>query len=286
VICLSQTKNSKKLTKIHKLLHQKQAMQNLNTVNTTGLSLELFHVQTNTSFDLPENLSVIRIGKPNDQNSPEINVLALPNADVVSRNHAQILVEGSNYVLEDNGSSNGTFINDIKLEPKIRYLLNLGDRIDLGKGQKVTFILQYKQENQNNTLVSVNPTMLQHEIAENNGQTKVDRTSKFVGLALMVAGFVLFSANTQLGIFVRIPSVLLCIAGVVVLIQRRINRNLGWVLIAAGIAFLVFTGNVFASVNLLATIISAALLFVGYKLFTTGKVLNYGLQNFKDLLKK
>ncbi|MFH7029964.1 MAG: FHA domain-containing protein [Heteroscytonema crispum UTEX LB 1556] len=261
-------------------------MQNLNTVNTTGLSLELFHVQTNTSFDLPENLSVIRIGKPNDQNPPEINVLALPDTNIVSRNHAQILVEGSNYVLEDLGSSNGTFINDIKLEPKIRYLLNLGDRIDLGKGSKVTFIFQYKQQNKQNTLENANRTMLQHEIAENNRQTKVDRTSKLVGLALIVAGIVLFSANTQLGLFVRLPSVLLCIAGVVILIQRRINRNLGWVLIAAGIAFMVFTGNIFASVNLLATLTSAALLFAGYKLFTTGKVLNYSLQNLKGLLKK
>jgi pSer/pThr/pTyr-binding forkhead associated (FHA) protein len=261
-------------------------MQNLNTINTTGLSLELFHVQTNTSFDLPENLSVIRIGKPNDQNPPEINVLFLPDADVVSRNHAQILVEGSNYVLEDNGSSNGTFINDIKVEPKIRYLLSLGDRIDLGKGNKVTFIFQYKQQNQKNPLVSANSTMLQHEIAENNRQTTVDRTTKFVGLALMVAGVVLFSANTQLGLFVRLPSVVLCIAGIVVLIQRRINRSLGWIFIAAGIAIMVFTGNVFASVNLLATLTSAALLFVGYKLFTTGKVLNYGLQNLKELFKK
>jgi pSer/pThr/pTyr-binding forkhead associated (FHA) protein len=264
-------------------------MQNLNKLNTTGLSVELFHVQSNTSFELPANLSVISIGKPNDENPPNIDISALAEADVVSRNHAKIVVEGSNYVLEDVGSSNGTFINNIRLDPKIRYLLNIGDRIDLGQGNKVTFIFQYQQQNKQNTLANANPTMLQHGIKENtesSRQTKVDRTSKLVGLALMVAGIVLFSANTRLGLFVRIPSVLLCIAGVVILVQRRVNRNLGWILIAAGIAFMLFTGNIFASVNLLATLVSSALLFAGYKLFSTGKVFNYSLRSLKGLLKK
>lgn len=45
---------------------------------------KLFHVQTNTYIDLPLNLSVIRIGKPNDRIPPNIDVSNFPNADVVS----------------------------------------------------------------------------------------------------------------------------------------------------------------------------------------------------------
>ena len=91
---------------------------------TTGLSLELFHVQTNTNFKLPLTLSVIRIGKPNDQVPPDIDVSGLPDADVVSRIHAEIRVQGSNFFIEDLGSSNGTFLNNTNLEPKVRYSLN------------------------------------------------------------------------------------------------------------------------------------------------------------------
>ncbi|MGH7999024.1 MAG: FHA domain-containing protein [Brasilonema sp.] len=268
-------------------------MQNLSTSQTTRLSLELFHVQTNTSFELPPNLPVIRIGKPNEQIAPDINVLALPNADVVSRLHAEIQVEGNIYYIIDVGSSNGTFLNGIKLEPKKRYPLNLGDKIELGQQENVTFIFQHKQN-----FVSTSHSRLTHratvfpaqivqpQIVENKKQPQVDRHSKLVGLVLMVLGILIISANTQIGLFVRIPGVLLCVAGVVVLSQRQFNRNIGWVLIGLGVAVLLFTGNIFASVNLFAILASSALLFAGYQLFNTGKVLNYSLHFVRKLLKR
>ncbi|MBW4476169.1 MAG: FHA domain-containing protein [Tolypothrix brevis GSE-NOS-MK-07-07A] len=259
-------------------------MQNIGMLNTT-LSLELFHLQSNTSLELPANVSVIRIGKPNEQVPIDIDVSGLSNADVVSRLHAEIHLEGNSYYIEDLESTNGTFINNIKLIPKTRYQLNLGDKIDLGQASQVTFIFQHKQHRAN--IVSpANPTALQQENAENGKSYQIDRPSKFVGLALMVAGIIIFAANTQVGLFVRIPGVLLCIAGVVVLMQQRIKRDFGWILIALGIAVMVFTSNVFASVNFLAILASSALLFAGYKLFSTGKVFNYSLRSLSGLLKK
>jgi pSer/pThr/pTyr-binding forkhead associated (FHA) protein len=268
-------------------------MQNLSTSQTTGLSLELFHVQTNTSFELLPNLAVIRIGKPNDQIAPDVNVLALPNADIVSRLHAEIQVEESSYYIIDIGSSNGTFLNNIKLEPGKRYPLRLGDKIDLGHEEKVTFLFQYKQDlvftsgsPLTHPATVIQPQIVQPQIIENKKQPQVDRSSKLVGLVLMIAGIVILAANTQLGLFVRLPSVLFCIAGVIVLTQRHLNRSIGWVLIGLGIAIMLFTGNIFASVNLLAILASAALLFTGYQLFNKGKVLNYSLRSFQELLKK
>ncbi|MGI8502346.1 MAG: FHA domain-containing protein [Hassallia sp.] len=258
-------------------------MQYLGILNTT-LSLELFHLQTNTSLELPA-ISVIRIGKPNEQVPVDIDVSGLSNADAVSRLHAEIHLEGNNYYIEDLGSTNGTFINNTKLISQTRYQLNLGDKIDLGQESKVTFIFQQK-EHKANIFSPANHTAIQRENTENGKSTQVDRSSKFVGLALMVAGVIIFAANTQVGLFVRIPGVLLCIAGIVVLIQQRIKRNFGWILIALGIAVIVFTGNVFASVNFLAILIASALLFVGYQLFSTGKVLNYSLRSLTKLLKK
>jgi pSer/pThr/pTyr-binding forkhead associated (FHA) protein len=263
-------------------------MQNLVTSQTTEMSLELFHVQTNTSFEIPSNSIIISIGKSNDKFLPDIDVSVLPNTDIVSRMHAEINVIENNYYIQDLSSSNGTFINDTKLESKTPYKLNLGDKIDLGQRSQVSFIFQEKQEiTFNSKTAAINPvTVLQSEIAVENKATLVDRTSRITGLALMVAAIIILAANTHLGIFVRIPGVLLCIAGVAVLAQRRFNRNIGWILIALGVVVILFTANILTSVNFLAILASSALFFVGYQLFNTGKVLNYSLRSLKGLLKK
>jgi pSer/pThr/pTyr-binding forkhead associated (FHA) protein len=258
-------------------------MQNVTQFSTTGLSLELFHVQTNTAFELPPNLVVIRIGKPNDQSLPDIDVSSLPDAEIVSRSHAQIKVDGSNYYIEDLGSSNGTFLNGIKLEPGITYQLNLGDRIDLGQGHKVTFIFQDKLQN---LLISSSPTTINPQIPEQNRPTVVNKTTKLVGLTLMVASIVILTANIRIGIFFRIPGVALCVIGVFLLCQHRINHNLGWVLIALGIIVMIFTGNIFASVNLLLLLATCGLFGAGYLLFTTGKIFGYDLRSLQKLISK
>ncbi|MDJ0677194.1 MAG: FHA domain-containing protein [Calothrix sp. MO_167.B42] len=267
-------------------------MQNTDTLITenTALSLELFHVQTNTSFDFPLYSSVICIGKPNGQRQIDIDVSNFPDADIVSRCHAEIRVEGNTYYIQDLGSSNGTYIRQTKLEPHTPYQLNLGDQIEFGQGNKVTFILQYKQVNQSNIPAIANPTTIQPQGIETNYistfSDRPNRASRFMGLVLIVAGFVMLAANTRIGIFVSIPSVVLCFAGIYFLIQRRFNRNIGWILIGLGIAVILFTGNFFASFNLLAILIASTLLFAGYQIFNTGKVLNYGWQDVKKLFKK
>jgi FHA domain len=258
-------------------------MQNVNQVSTTGLSLELFHVQTNTAFELPPNLVVIRIGKPNDQSPPDIDVSNLPNAEVVSRIHAQIQVDGSSYLIEDLGSSNGTFLNGTKLEPRITYQLNVGDRIDLGQGNQVTFIFQYKPQN---LLAGSSFTTIEPQISEPNRPIMVNKTAKVVGLALMVASTIILTANIRIGIFFRIPGVALCIIGVFLLCQQRINRNFGWIFIALGIIVMVFTGNIFATVNLLLLLATLVLFLAGYILFNTGKIFGYDLRSLQQLIIK
>jgi len=116
------------------------------------LKPQLFHPQTNTSIQLPPTLSVVNIGKPNDSIPPDIDVSDLPNSETVSRIHAKIWVQGDIYFIEDVVSANGTFLNGTKLKPKNRYQLNLGDRINLGKGDLVTFILQAKKDNTRSNL--------------------------------------------------------------------------------------------------------------------------------------
>lgn len=102
----------------------------------------LFHVQGELELELPQNLAVIHIGKANDRIPPDIDVSGFPNSEIVSRIHADIRVEGDAYFIEDVGSSNGTYINNLPLLPGNRHRLRPGDRISLGKGDLVTFLFQ------------------------------------------------------------------------------------------------------------------------------------------------
>jgi hypothetical protein len=107
-----------------------------------GQTAKLLHVQTNTSLPLPSNLSMIHIGKPGGAIAPNIDVSGFPDSAIVSRVHANLRLEGDMYFLEDEGSSNGTYVNHSPLLPGNRHLLRPGDRIALGKEDKVTFIFQ------------------------------------------------------------------------------------------------------------------------------------------------
>ncbi|MCC3406385.1 MAG: FHA domain-containing protein [Microcoleus sp. PH2017_10_PVI_O_A] len=105
-------------------------------------SARLIHVQTNTPMELPHNLAVIHIGKPNDLVPPDIDVSGFANSEIVSRVHANLRVEGDACYLEDVGSSNGTYVNNTPLPKGNRHRLRPGDRISLGKGDLVTFLFQ------------------------------------------------------------------------------------------------------------------------------------------------
>ncbi|ARV60396.1 peptide-binding protein [Nostocales cyanobacterium HT-58-2] len=106
------------------------------------VTARLLHVQTDREIELPQNLSVVHIGKPNDRIPPDVDVSGFPNSEIVSRVHADIRVEGDAHYIEDVGSSNGTYINNLPLLPGNRHRLRPGDRISLGKGDLVTFLFQ------------------------------------------------------------------------------------------------------------------------------------------------
>ena len=104
--------------------------------------VHLQHLQTQTRLDLPPGQSMIYLGKPNDRMPPDIDISGFPNAEIVSRIHANIRLEEDAYYVEDVGSSNGTYINNIPLTVGSRHRLISGDLISLGKGDKVTFQFQ------------------------------------------------------------------------------------------------------------------------------------------------
>ncbi|QLE57861.1 FHA domain-containing protein [Nostoc sp. TCL26-01] len=102
----------------------------------------LVHVQSDREIELSPNLSVIHIGKPNDRIPPDVDVSGFSNSEIVSRIHADIRLEGDAHYIEDVGSSNGTYINNLPLLPGNRHRLRPGDRISLGKGDLMTFLFK------------------------------------------------------------------------------------------------------------------------------------------------
>lgn len=108
-------------------------------------AVQLLHVQTDVPINVPNGLMVVHIGKPNDVVPPDIDVSGFPNSEVVSRVHADLRLEEGLYYIEDTGSSNGTYVNHVPLAVGNRHRLRSGDRIALGKGDKVTFIFQGSQ---------------------------------------------------------------------------------------------------------------------------------------------
>lgn len=110
---------------------------------TTQLQMsraQLVHLRSDSTIDLPGHFSVLHLGKPNDRVPPDIDLSGYADAEVVSRVHADIRLEGDAYFLEDVGSANGTYVNNQPLLRGNRHRLRSGDRISLGKGDLVAFV--------------------------------------------------------------------------------------------------------------------------------------------------
>jgi hypothetical protein len=104
-----------------------------------SLSPQLFHLRTQKLFHLPLQDAILYIGKANDRQPPDIDLSGFPDADVVSRVHARLIVRSGDYYLEDLESSNGTYVNETVLIPFHPHLLTADDRISLGRNNLVSF---------------------------------------------------------------------------------------------------------------------------------------------------
>ena len=95
-------------------------------------------------FNLPSGEKLVYIGRVNEEFPVQIDLSGLPNNDIISRVHAVIHVDNDNYYLEDAGSSNGTWLNDEKINPGARFRkqLNSGDIIAFGKHKTITLIFE------------------------------------------------------------------------------------------------------------------------------------------------
>ncbi len=101
----------------------------------------LINQETEEKFILPSDEKTVYIGRLNEEFPVQIDLSAIPNADLISRVHAVIHFENEVYYLEDAGSANGTWLNEqkIKTGTRFRQQLNPGDTIAFGRNQTVKF---------------------------------------------------------------------------------------------------------------------------------------------------
>ncbi|HLJ55830.1 MAG TPA: FHA domain-containing protein [Chthonomonadaceae bacterium] len=77
--------------------------------------------------------SIFPIGGPSaDIGRDQGNAVALPNDTNASRRHATIQAAGGQYTLVDNGSSNGTFINGVRIASQTPQAIRPGDEVQIG----------------------------------------------------------------------------------------------------------------------------------------------------------
>lgn len=84
----------------------------------------------------------------------EANNEVVINDPEVSRKHARLTFQGGTWVIEDLGSTNGTFVNESRLSGP--YSLRLGDVV--GLGEKIKLVYETSTADMNATMVAPPPT--------------------------------------------------------------------------------------------------------------------------------
>ncbi len=103
-------------------------------------TLKLIHT-SGREFCLPGEDGNIGRRTHTNKARPEIDLTGIPNEGIVSRSHARIYWNQSQnaYMLTDNNSRNGTYINGTLLSPNVPYRLNHNDSLQLGQEHLVCF---------------------------------------------------------------------------------------------------------------------------------------------------
>lgn len=86
-----------------------------------------------TEFILDKDVITIGRQSPADGIFPDIDLTDVDDEAYISRRHARILRKDDGFIFEDMGSSNGSFINNVRIAQGVQQFLNDGDVIRLGK---------------------------------------------------------------------------------------------------------------------------------------------------------
>ncbi len=93
-----------------------------------------------------ENPTRLVIGRKGGDFSPDVDLSKFTNSLTVSRKHAAITIDPAtdSIFIEDLGSTNGTFLNGMRLEPNKKYKVEPGDVLSFSK--KLHLIFEVKKK--------------------------------------------------------------------------------------------------------------------------------------------
>ncbi len=109
-------------------------------------------------FQLGQN--PVLIGRQTPQSTPDVPV----NDDYVSRRHAQISFDSGLFVLRDLGSTNGTSIDDVRIEPDRPYPLRHDSAIGLGLASGHSRVLLRFRDSATVSTVRIEPDYVRQQI--------------------------------------------------------------------------------------------------------------------------
>ncbi|MCE1246579.1 MAG: FHA domain-containing protein [Firmicutes bacterium] len=88
---------------------------------------------TNVEFILDKDIITMGRQSPADGIFPDVDLTDLDKEAYISRRHARILKRDEGFIFEDLGSSNGSFINNVRVTQGVQQFINNGDKLRLGK---------------------------------------------------------------------------------------------------------------------------------------------------------
>lgn len=103
-------------------------------------ALRLIH-SSGREFTLPGEGGYIGRRVQSSKTVPEIDLSGIPDEGIVSRSHVRIYWDWSQstYMIVDNNSRNGTYLNGNLLSPGVQYSLKHSDSLQLGQNNLVFF---------------------------------------------------------------------------------------------------------------------------------------------------
>lgn len=88
-------------------------------------------------FNLGKDVITIGRRSPADGIYPDVDLTDDDPESYISRRHAQIIKQNEAYIFEDVGSSNGSFLNNVRANKGEQHLLKDNDQLRLGKTEMV-----------------------------------------------------------------------------------------------------------------------------------------------------
>ncbi len=100
---------------------------------TTGPRLEI----GGKTFPLDKDQVTIGRKSQADGIFPDIDLTDDDPGAFISRRHGRVIKQGQDFIFEDVGSSNGSFVNDTRVNASVQHPLKEGDLLRLGKTELV-----------------------------------------------------------------------------------------------------------------------------------------------------